>query len=132
MRTCYPRNEVVNERFKKFKEHVEDTYTVKEHYIDALSDCRKMIQVAEGKVEEHAELLSEYDDRFARFHTELRKKATQRELDEVVRDVKRCAQYEDFKDLYNKTVVPVAKYTREMDDYSVEHRQIKEMISKFD
>lgn len=53
-------------------------------------------------------------------------------MSEVQADLKKCARYEDFKDLYKKTVEPMAKYCEAMENYGLEHRQMTAMIAQFD
>ena len=40
--------------------------------------------------------------------------------------------YDDLKDLYNKTVIPLVKFSDEYETYRFEHDQIKEMLARFD
>jgi len=35
--------------------------------------------------------------------------------------IKRCALYEDYKELYNKTMIPMKKFTDDIMKYKEEH-----------
>jgi hypothetical protein len=62
----------------------------------------------------------------------LKRKAIQKDLDELSAQIKRCALYDDLKDLYNKTVIPLVKFSDEYEKYRFEHDQMKEMLARFD
>lgn len=47
-------------------------------------------------------------------------------------EFKRYALYEDYRELYDKTVKPMQKFEQEMIDYSKSHKQMELMIKKFD
>ena len=80
----------------------------------------------------HGEELMGYNDKVKHFGSRINRKVDHQKLDEVKRDIKRCALYDDFKDLYNKTLVPMQKFQGEFNVYSLEHSQMKEMIKQFD
>ena len=54
------------------------------------------------------------------------------EIDKLWKELKRYAFYEDYKELYQKTVIPVQKFEEVILDHSKEHRQMKIMIKTFD
>lgn len=58
----------------------------------------------------HGEELMGYSDKVKHFGARINRKVDHQKLDEVKRDIKRCALYDDFKDLYNKTLVPMQKF----------------------
>jgi hypothetical protein len=39
-------------------------------------------------------------------------KAEYKHLKEIKQEIKRCALYDDFKELYNKTLMPMQKYEK--------------------
>ena len=39
-------------------------------------------------------------------------KADYKHLKEIKQEIKRCALYDDFKELYNKTLMPMQKYEK--------------------
>ena len=44
-------------------------------------------------------------------------KAEFKQLKDLKGEIKRCALYDDFRELYNKTLVPMQKYEKVMLDY---------------
>ena len=48
-------------------------------------------------------------------------KAEFKHLKEIKQEIKRCALYDDFKELYNKTLLPMQKYEEKIFKYQVEH-----------
>ena len=44
-------------------------------------------------------------------------KAEFKQLKELKGEIKRCALYDDFRELYNKTLVPMQRYEKIMQDY---------------
>lgn len=97
-----------------------------------MTDVRTAIGGAEARLDTHTGQLATFEERFANFVEKLRRKAEKRDLDQVAHDVKRCALYDDFKELYAKTVEPMSKFTQDMNDYGLEHSQMKEVIAGFD
>ena len=59
-------------------------------------------------------------------------KAEYKHLKEIKQEIKRCALYDDFKELYNKTLMPMQKYEKQMFGYQLEHQQMQLMIRQFD
>lgn len=47
-------------------------------------------------------------------------KAEFKHLKEIKQEIKRCALYDDFKELYNKTLLPMQKYEEKIFEYQVE------------
>jgi len=59
-------------------------------------------------------------------------KADQTETQRLWNEAKRHPLNEDFKDLYNQTLVPMKEFQESMFIYKSEHRQMREMIRQFD
>lgn len=54
------------------------------------------------------------------------------QLQKVKQDLKRFALYDDFKDLYNKTMKPMQVFQDQMHEYSTEHREVKAAVRALD
>ena len=48
---------------------------------------------------------------------QLMDKANFKQLRDLKGEIKRCALYDDFRELYNKTLVPMQSYEKKMLDY---------------
>ena len=46
--------------------------------------------------------------------------------------MKRFTLYDDFKELYKKTVIPVDKMQHELIGYYIDHKDIKGVVKNFD
>jgi len=62
----------------------------------------------------------------------VRSKADQIEVGKLWNESKRHPLNEDFKDLYNQTLVPMKEFQESMYIYRAEHKQMREMIRQFD
>ena len=62
----------------------------------------------------------------------VRAKADQTETAKLWNEAKRHPLNEDFKDLYNQTLVPMKEFQESMFIYKSEHKQMREMIRQFD
>ena len=59
-------------------------------------------------------------------------KADKDQFQKIQMDLKRFALYDDFKDLYNKTMKPMQKFQDQMHEYSQEHREVKAAVRSLD
>ena len=54
-------------------------------------------------------------------HFKLQNKTDKIWSDKMKESIKRCALYEDYKELYNKTMIPMKKFTDDIMKYKEEH-----------
>ena len=70
----------------------------------------------------HGNQLQGYDQQFDEMYKKMNRKADATRLNEFKAEFKRFALYDDFKDLYNKTLVPVQKIQKDIYTYGAEHQ----------
>ena len=128
----YTKSEIILDKFNKLNDHIVETYTKKENFVSEFMDCKRSIGKLETQFSGLDETVGTYESRFAVFTEKLKRKALQKDLIELDAQIKRCALYDDLKDLYNKTVIPLVKFSDEYETYRFEHDQIKEMLARFD
>lgn len=93
---------------------------------------QQRVETLTGQIDKHQEDLEDQQMNANALEDQLKGKVEKFEITKIWIEFKRYAFYEDFKDLYQKTVVPMQKFEQEMLDFGKGHKQMEQMIKRFD
>lgn len=125
-------NETIFSRFQKLESDVKENYAPLYGFKELKMQHSDKLKRNEELLETHGTYISSFEEQFDKTRERLSKKASIEQIDQIKDILKNCAQYDDLKDLYNKTVVPMEVHEAEFDEYRREHAQMREMIHQFD
>ena len=84
------------------------------------------------QIDKHQEDLEDQQMSTNDLQDQLKAKVEKFEITKIWVEFKRYAFYDDFKELYQKTVIPVQKFEQDMLEFGRGHQQMEAMIKQFD
>lgn len=127
----YPKEDI-DKFVKRLEEHGKKNSSLIETAEEFAKKMEKQIKSLKVGQDKHADDLMDQHMRANEIEDQLKGKVEKPELTKLWTELERYAFYEDFKDLYQKTVIPVQKFEQELLEYDKDHKKMRQMIKQFD